>query len=97
MILWDLGSARPIKRMHGHSDTVNSVAFSKDGNILITGGADMTVRLWSTKDSEEAEIGHIDSGSDPNELGTYPTKRTPILHVTFSRRNLALALGSYSS
>lgn len=34
----------------GHQGAVSSVAFSTDGKHLLSGGADMTVRVWSTED-----------------------------------------------
>ena len=34
----------------GHEGTVSSVAFSTDGKHILSGGADMTVRVWSAED-----------------------------------------------
>lgn len=101
IVLWDLGSAQVIKKMRGHTDVINSLSFSSDGNVLVSGSADKTVRLWSVKDAETGEPSRLLADqarprSDPNELGVFATKKTPIFRVAFSRRNLALALGVFS-
>ena len=36
----------------GHTDSVDTVAFSPDGNTLATGSWDDTVRLWDTATGE---------------------------------------------
>jgi len=37
----------------GHTDVVNSVAFSPDGNRVLTGGIDQTARIWDVESGKE--------------------------------------------
>ena len=47
MRLWDAATGQPVGApLTGHTDWVDSVAFSPDGHRLATGG-DTTVRLWN--------------------------------------------------
>ena len=43
----DLGAAKPIAMLKGHSDAVQALAFDPNGNSLVTGGSDCTFRVWS--------------------------------------------------
>ena len=46
VLLWDVNTGRHIRTLTGHTSNVNSVSFSPDGNTIVSGSADDTVRLW---------------------------------------------------
>ena len=50
--LWKIdnkGNFKLYKTLQGHNQSINSVAFSPEGTILISGSTDMTIRLWDTE------------------------------------------------
>ncbi|KAL4907492.1 hypothetical protein BDW74DRAFT_125019 [Aspergillus multicolor] len=47
ILLWDLGHGRLLKRMRGHGKGgIWSLSWSVESNVLVSGGADGTVRIW---------------------------------------------------
>jgi len=94
--LWDLGSGNLIKTMAGHEATISSLEFSRNGELLVSGGDDDSVRVWSVKDAETRPT----AGSAPQRktdscLKTFQTKRTPIYSLSFTNRNILVALGVF--
>ena len=51
--LWNIDTEKVQTRLQGHSRAVTSVIFSTDGQTLITGSADTTVRFWDMKTGRE--------------------------------------------
>lgn len=108
--LWDLGSGNLIKAMTGHEAYISTLEFSKNGELLVSGGDDDSVRVWSVKDAETKAVQSIGgqvTGSvntttsglgfkrDESCVKTFHTKRTPIYSLSFTNRNILVALGVF--
>ena len=51
--VWNAATGRELLCLRGHRDSVNSVAFSRDGCKVVTGASDRTTRVWSVETGEE--------------------------------------------
>ncbi|CAB4253686.1 chromatin modification protein [Maudiozyma barnettii] len=48
--VWDIGTGKRLKQMRGHGkNAVHSFSFNKEGNVLVSSGADHSVRVWDLK------------------------------------------------
>ncbi|CAD8183821.1 unnamed protein product [Paramecium pentaurelia] len=63
-----------LNTLNGHSDGVGSVCFSPDGNTLVSGSGDKSIRLWDVKTGQQkAKLdGHMNSGEDLQGTKDYP-------------------------
>jgi WD40 repeat protein len=52
-VVGTVGDILPTVRLRGHRENVTDFAFSADGQLLVSGSADGTVRLWRVPDFEE--------------------------------------------
>jgi eukaryotic-like serine/threonine-protein kinase len=51
--IWDALTGKQQLVLKGHPDTVNCVAFSRDGARLVSGGWDDTVRVWDARTGQQ--------------------------------------------
>jgi WD40 repeat protein len=60
--LWRVADGRLLRTLEGHTGSVQSVAFSPDGQTLASGSWDNTVRLWRVADGRLLRTleGHTD-------------------------------------
>ena len=60
IILWDLAGGKMIKRMRGHDrGGIWSLSWNVEGTLLMSGGADCTLRSWDTEKVEPMGQGRI--------------------------------------
>lgn len=77
--IWNIRTGELIRTVEGHSDTVNSIAISSDGQILASGSEDRTIRILNLQ---------------TRELITIISDADRVLSVKFSPDNWTLASGS---
>ncbi|MEZ2228857.1 MAG: WD40 repeat domain-containing protein [Microcoleus sp.] len=46
MKLWNLKTGQENRTLTGHSNKVNSVSFSPDGNTLVSGSNGGSIKIW---------------------------------------------------
>ena len=62
IVILDYFSEQVVKVLKGHREIIDCVAFSPDGNLLISGSADRTARLWDLESGKTLFVlsGHRD-------------------------------------
>ncbi|MGH8906796.1 MAG: WD40 repeat domain-containing protein [Egibacteraceae bacterium] len=84
--VWDAATGKPIGQpLTGHTERVNEVVFSPDGNTLATASADQTARLWDattgdpigqTITAHTSAVTGVAFSPDGNALATASQDRT---------------------
>lgn len=54
--IWDTETGKQIIRMAGHTHRITSLAFSRDGNSIVSGSVDNTIRLWNVATGKQENV-----------------------------------------
>jgi transcription initiation factor TFIID subunit 5 len=74
IILWDLSTGRRMKQMRGHGKGgVWSLSWSAESNVLVSGGADNTVRVWDVYGPPKEAAGNKPGEPGKAGEGAVPT------------------------
>ena len=82
--IWNSATGQQIASLRGHTDGVQSIAFSKDGTHLLSGSKDHTARLWNIRKKfcvsvirgHDSIIQHVSFTPDEKELVTVSIDKT---------------------
>src|SRR5262249_60645627 len=60
IVLWDAETGKELRRFEGRLGGVRSLAFTRDGQFLASGGEDNAIRLWDVHKGKELRrfLGH---------------------------------------
>ncbi|KAI4262346.1 MAG: hypothetical protein L6R42_002478 [Xanthoria sp. 1 TBL-2021] len=65
VFLWDVATARTLRRWSGHFGRVNCVEFGgEEGSVVVSGSFDATVRLWDCKSQSTKPIQVFEDSKD---------------------------------
>ncbi|KAL8693480.1 MAG: hypothetical protein Q9218_001711 [Villophora microphyllina] len=65
VFLWDVATARTLRRWSGHFGRVNCVDFGgEEGSVVVSGSFDATVRLWDCKSQSTKPIQTLEESKD---------------------------------
>ena len=95
--LWHLGTGRKMSVYRSASTTnslpehfLNTLSFSACGGALAVGGDDCAIKLW---DIRKAPMPEKDASIRTSPFKSFPTRRTTIMDLQYTSRNLLLAVG----
>jgi WD40 repeat protein len=53
LILWDVNRGQRLHSFDGHTSTVTAVDFSPNGDSVVSGSSDLTIKLWDVQKGQE--------------------------------------------
>ena len=91
--LWDIETRAEIMTLKGHTDRIESVAFSPDGQLLASGATDDTVKLWNIETGGNIAK-RFKRFAARRQIATLRGNMSGVESVAFSPDGTILAVGS---
>jgi transcription initiation factor TFIID subunit 5 len=97
--MWDLGNGKKVTEfrppqseniMSCGNPLVHSMSFSACGTALATGGDDCCIRIWDIRSEALDRAPVIETPAK-----SFPTKKSLLMDLQFTRRNLLLSVGKF--
>ena len=73
--MWDASTGTELVTLIGHTDQVNSVAFSTDDTHIVSGSHDKSVRVWDASTGTELATSDVPAPAWPKSPGFGPALR----------------------
>lgn len=54
--LWNVSGGKNAQQLYGHSDKIQTLSASRTLNLLASGGADSTVRIWDLNTRAQLQL-----------------------------------------
>ena len=83
--------------LEGHEGAVHTLEYSAAGDVLASGGADGSVRIWDVAGSFNCANSRAETHASILPTHTFSTKHTPVSHVRWTDRNLLVAGGTFDA
>ena len=85
--IWDFSANILLATLEGHIDPVSSIAFSHDGNLIVSGSDDKSIKIWSngpykemkTLKSHNSAIASVAISPDDNYIASGSYDRTAMI------------------
>ncbi len=64
-LVWNVKTGEKLFTIEGHKFDIDGLVFTRDGNFLLTGSIDTTIKFWDMKTGHEARTINLQSGTGP--------------------------------
>ncbi|KAK8810589.1 hypothetical protein WA158_007164 [Blastocystis sp. Blastoise] len=64
VLVWDVSTSHVKRRLYGHNQRINTVAYNEESTLVVSGSYDATVKIYDLKSHNNAAIQTLSEGKD---------------------------------